>query len=94
MYIAWLTKIIIAIKLQGAIGNLERTSPTPGKRKNVINLPYLHRKFKDAQGNQKDKTIWVECAYWTDRTGIAPYLKVERAGDAEGNSGSQNLSQK
>jgi single-strand DNA-binding protein len=32
-------------------------------------------KFKDAQGNQKDKTIWVECAYWTDRTAIAPYLK-------------------
>jgi len=21
-----------------------------------------------------EKTTWVKCAYWTDRTGIAPYL--------------------
>src|SRR6476661_1152821 len=44
--------------------------------KSVINFSVAHtEKFKDAQGNQKDKTIWVECAYWTDRTAIAPYLK-------------------
>ncbi len=43
--------------------------------KTVINFNVAHtEKFKDAQGNQKDKTIWVECAYWTDRTGISPYL--------------------
>ena len=41
-------------------------------------------KFKDAQGNQKDKTIWVECAYWTDRTGIAPYLKKGQQVYADG----------
>ena len=35
-------------------------------------------KYKDAQGVQKDRTIWVDCAYWTDRTAIAPYLKKER----------------
>src|SRR5581483_11388212 len=33
---------------------------------------------------QKDKTIWVECAYWTDRTGIAPYLKKGTQVYAEG----------
>ncbi len=39
--------------------------------KNVINFSVAHtEKFKE-----QDKTIWVECAYWTDRTGIAPYLK-------------------
>ncbi len=44
--------------------------------KNVINFAVAHtEKYKDAQGNQKDKTIWVDCAYWTDRTAIAPYLK-------------------
>jgi len=32
-------------------------------------------RFKDAQGNQKERTTWVECAYWTDRTAVAPYLK-------------------
>ncbi|MFN7540896.1 MAG: single-stranded DNA-binding protein, partial [Bacteroidota bacterium] len=28
-----------------------------------------------AQGNPKDKTIWVDCAYWTERTAVAQYLK-------------------
>jgi single-strand DNA-binding protein len=64
------------IKLQ-AIGNLGKdcvTNTVNGK--NVINFNVAHtEKFKDAQGNQKDKTIWVECAYWTDRVGIAPYLR-------------------
>jgi single-strand DNA-binding protein len=53
--------------------------------KNVINFNVAHtEKFRDAQGNQKDKTIWVECAYWTDRTGIAPYLKKGTQVYAEG----------
>ncbi|MGI8950722.1 MAG: single-stranded DNA-binding protein [Chitinophagaceae bacterium] len=44
--------------------------------KNVINFSVAHtEKFKDSSGNQKDRTVWVECAYWTDKTGIAPYLK-------------------
>jgi single-strand DNA-binding protein len=64
------------IKLQ-VIGNLGKdciTNMVNGK--NVINFSVAHtEKFRDAQGNQKEKTIWVDCAYWTDRTGIAPYLK-------------------
>jgi len=32
-------------------------------------------RFKDAQGVQKDRTTWVDCSYWTDRTAVAPYLK-------------------
>jgi single-strand DNA-binding protein len=64
------------IKLQ-AIGNLGKDCVTNAVNgKNVINFNVAHtEKYRDAQGNQKDKTIWVECAYWTDRTGIAPYLK-------------------
>ena len=64
------------IKLQ-VIGNLGKDCLTNAVNgKNVINFNVAHtEKFRDAQGNQKDKTIWVECAYWTDRTGIAPYLK-------------------
>lgn len=64
------------IKLQ-VIGNLGKdcvVNTVNGK--NVINFSVAHtEKFRDAQGNQKDKTIWVECAYWTDKTAIAPYLK-------------------
>jgi single-strand DNA-binding protein len=64
------------IRLQ-AIGNLGKdcvTNTVNGK--SVINFNVAHtEKYKDAQGNQKDKTIWVECAYWTDRTAIAQYLR-------------------
>ena len=64
------------IKLQ-VIGNLGKdcvTNQVNGK--SVMNFTVAHtEKFKDAQGNQQDRTIWVECAYWSDRTGVAPYLK-------------------
>jgi single-strand DNA-binding protein len=64
------------IKLQ-AIGNLGKDCVTNAVNgKNVINFNVAHtEKFRDAQGNQKDKTVWVECAYWTDKTAIAPYLR-------------------
>ena len=53
--------------------------------KNVINFSVAHtEKFKDSTGAQREKTTWVECAYWTDRTGIAPYLKKGTQIYAEG----------
>lgn len=64
------------IKLQ-VIGNLGKdcmVNMVNGK--NVINFSVAHtERFRDSTGVQKEKTTWVECAYWTDRTGIAPYLK-------------------
>lgn len=53
--------------------------------RSVINFNVAHtEKFKDGQGNLKEKTIWVNCAYWTDRTAIAPYLKKGQMVYAEG----------
>lgn len=44
--------------------------------KNVINFTVAHsEKYKDSQGALQEKTIWVDCAYWTDRTAVAPYLQ-------------------
>lgn len=44
--------------------------------KNVINFTVAHsEKYKDSQGVLQEKTTWVDCAYWTDRTAIAPYLQ-------------------
>ena len=64
------------IKLQ-VIGNLGKdciTNTVNGK--SVMNFSVAHtEKFKDSQGVQKDKTTWVDCAYWSDRTAVAPYLK-------------------
>ncbi|HTG57496.1 MAG TPA: single-stranded DNA-binding protein, partial [Niabella sp.] len=43
--------------------------------RNVINFTVAHsERFKDSQGNQQEKTVWVDCAYWTERTAVAPYL--------------------
>src|SRR5207237_2090776 len=83
---ASLVKYIIMIKLQ-VIGNLGKDCVVNNVNgKNVINFSVAHtEKFKDAQGNQKDKTIWVECAYWTDRTGISPYLVKGKTVYVEGN---------
>lgn len=73
------------IKLQ-VIGNLGKdciTNTVNGK--SVINFSVAHtEKFRDASGQQKDKTTWVECAYWTDKTSIAPYLKKGTQVYAEG----------
>ena len=53
--------------------------------KNVINFNVAHtEKFKDAQGNLKERTTWVNCAYWTDRTAVAQYLKKGKMVYAEG----------
>ncbi|WP_298300654.1 single-stranded DNA-binding protein [Hydrotalea sp.] len=64
------------IKLQ-VIGNLGKDAVVNNVNgRNVINFSVAHtERYKDAQGAQKERTTWVECAYWTDRTAIAPYLK-------------------
>ena len=64
------------IKLQ-VIGNLGKDALVNNVNgKTVINFNVAHtERFKDAQGNQKDRTTWVDCSYWTDRTAVAPYLK-------------------
>lgn len=64
------------IKLQ-VIGHLGKDALVNlANGKSVINFSVAHtEKYKNAQGQPQEKTTWVECAYWTDRTAIAPYLK-------------------
>ncbi len=73
------------IKLQ-IIGNLGKdciVNEVNGK--SVINFSVAHtERYKDAQGNQKERTTWVECAYWTDRTNVAQYLTKGKTVYAEG----------
>src|SRR4026208_2307248 len=63
------------IKLQ-IIGNLGKdcvVNTVNGK--NVINFTVAHtEKYRDSQGNNQEKTTWVDCAYWTDKTAVAQYL--------------------
>jgi single-strand DNA-binding protein len=73
------------IKLQ-IIGNLGKDCIVKEiNGKHVINFSVAHsERFKDAQGNQKERTTWVECAYWTDKTAVAPYLMKGTTVYAEG----------
>ena len=85
------------IKLQ-IIGNLGKDCIVKEVNgKTVINFSVAHtERFKDAMGNQKERTTWVECAYWTERTAIAPYLKkgqqvfVEGTPEVEGYMNKEN----
>ena len=74
------------IKMQ-VIGNLGKdcvVNTVNGK--NVINFTVAHtEKYRDSQGNNQEKTTWVDCAYWTDRTAIATYLQKGKQVFVEGN---------
>ena len=53
--------------------------------KSVMNLSVAHsEKFKDSAGELKERTTWVDCAYWSERTAVAPYLKKGTLVYAEG----------
>lgn len=64
------------IKLQ-VIGHLGRdcvTNTVNGK--SVMNFTVAHtEKYRDQQNVQQSRTTWVDCAYWSDRTALAPYLR-------------------
>ena len=73
------------IKMQ-VIGNLGKdcvVNTVNGK--NVINFTVAHtEKYRDSSGNNQEKTTWVDCAYWTDRTALAPYLQKGKQVFVEG----------
>lgn len=73
------------IKLQ-VIGHLGKDAEVKSVNgKTVINFSVAHtEKFKDRDGNPASKTTWVECAQWTEKTGVAPYLKKGVSVYAEG----------
>ena len=78
-------KFTVMIKLQ-IVGNLGKDCIVKEVNgKNVINFSVAHtERFKDAQGIQKERTTWVECAYWTDKTAVAQYLTKGKMVYAEG----------
>jgi single-strand DNA-binding protein len=56
--------------------------------KSVINFSIAHtEKYKDRNGTLMNKTIWVKCAWWTDKTTIAQYPKKGTQVYAEGTPG-------
>lgn len=74
---------MIKLQIIGHLGGDCTTNEVNGKT--VINFNVAHsEKYKDAQGSLVDKTTWVRCAYWTDRSAISQYLKKGQLVYAEG----------
>ena len=70
---------MIKMQLIGNLGKDAESRDVNGKK--VINFSVAHtEKVKD-----ESKTIWVDCAYWTDKEGILPYLKKGQQVAVEGN---------
>ncbi len=64
---------MIKMQIIGRLGKDCTVNTVNGK--NVMNFTVAHsEKYKDSQGTLQEKTIWVDCAYWSDRTAVAQYL--------------------
>ncbi|MGN7786783.1 single-stranded DNA-binding protein [Niabella sp. 22666] len=64
---------MIKTTLIGHIGQNARVNEVGGKK--VINFSVAHtEKWKDSQGVQNERTMWVECAMWRDNVAVAQYL--------------------
>jgi single-strand DNA-binding protein len=58
------------------IGNLGKDAIVNQVGNNsVINFSVAHtERYKDKNGQQQQKTTWVDAAWWTDKHAIVPYL--------------------
>lgn len=63
------------LKLQ-VIGNLGRDAVlNQVNGKSVINFTIAHNeRYKDNTGTIRERTQWIDCAFWTDRSTLAQYL--------------------
>ena len=65
---------MIRIFVIGRLGQDATVNNVNGKT--VINFSVAHsEKFKNQQGEDTEKVSWCSCAYWTDKTNVANYLK-------------------
>ena len=63
----------LSMQVIGHLGNDAVIKEINGKK--VLNFSIAHsQKFKDSNGVQTEKTIWVSCALW-DQPNVGPYLK-------------------
>jgi single-strand DNA-binding protein len=64
---------MLKFQIIGNIGKDAEQKQVGGKT--VINFSVCHtEKWKDKDGAQQSKATWVECAQWTEKVGILPYL--------------------
>jgi single-strand DNA-binding protein len=65
---------MIKMQVIGHLGQDATVNNVNGK--SVINFSVAHsEKYKNKDGVDVNKSIWVSSAYWTDRINVAMYLK-------------------
>jgi single-strand DNA-binding protein len=65
---------MIKMQVIGYLGQDATVNTVNGKT--VINFSVAHsEKYKNKDGIEVDKSVWVSAAYWTDRVNVAMYLK-------------------
>ena len=65
---------MITVNFIGHLGGDATLSNVNGR--SVINFNAAHSEsYTDANGNKVNKSIWVSCSYWVEKTTIAQYLK-------------------
>ena len=75
---------MIKLQIIGRIGKDATLNQVNGK--NVINFSVARsERYKDGMGNDQERTVWAECAYWTERTAVLPYLTKGTQVFVEGN---------
>ena len=65
---------MIRLEIIGYLGTDAIVNEVNGKT--VINFSVAHTdKWTNANGEQKERTMWVNCEFWVKSVGIASYLK-------------------
>lgn len=74
---------MIKLQLIGHLGQDATVNEVNGRK--VINFSVAHsEKYKNKEGVEVNKSVWVSCAYWTDKTSVVNYLKKGTQVYAEG----------
>lgn len=74
---------MLKLELIGNLGKDCSTNVVNGSH--VINFSVAHSdKIRDQENNLIEKTVWVDCAYWTEKTGVVNFLRKGQQVYAEG----------
>lgn len=65
---------MVKVTAIGHLGKDAAVNNTNGK--SVINFNVAHsEKWTGQDGQQQQRTLWLQCSYWTEKTTVAQYLK-------------------
>lgn len=65
---------MLKMSLIGNLGSDATLNQVSGKQ--VVDFNVAHtEKYKNNEGVEVNRTIWVKCAWWSEKSGIVPFLK-------------------